>query len=130
MKVQYKYRKPDPWDKDKVEADCCDLLYRGYLQFKTEGTRIHHRPSNVPKLQSKIFVTQCTTIQPANQVALHLPSRISRNPRRANRFSDSGYAGLTGASDMSSLSRRACYKCGNVGHYAGWCLAREGNQLS
>ena len=21
--------------------------------------------------------------------------------------------------DMSSLSRRACYKCGNVGHYAG-----------
>ncbi len=23
---------------------------------------------------------------------------------------------------MSSLSRRACYKCGNVGHYAGQCM--------
>ena len=23
-------------------------------------------------------------------------------------------------SEMASLSRRACYKCGNVGHYAGW----------
>ena len=23
------------------------------------------------------------------------------------------------AVEMSSLSRRACYKCGNVGHYAG-----------
>ncbi|KAF2140084.1 uncharacterized protein K452DRAFT_310423 [Aplosporella prunicola CBS 121167] len=28
--------------------------------------------------------------------------------------------------NMSSLSRRACYKCGNVGHYAGMCLALRG----
>ena len=24
-----------------------------------------------------------------------------------------------GAQTMSTLTRRACYKCGNVGHYAG-----------
>lgn len=36
------------------------------------------------------------------------------------KVSDTGVAGLQGeALDMSSLSRRACYKCGNVGHYAG-----------
>ena len=34
--------------------------------------------------------------------------------------SDAGVPGLQGSPlDMSSLSRRACYKCGNVGHYAG-----------
>ena len=27
--------------------------------------------------------------------------------------------------DMSSLSRRACYKCGNVGHYAEVCSSAE-----
>ena len=27
---------------------------------------------------------------------------------------------LAEVGEMSSLSRRACYKCGNVGHYAGW----------
>ncbi|CAL8580101.1 gig suppressor [Xanthoria parietina] len=26
---------------------------------------------------------------------------------------------------MSSLSRRACYKCGNVGHYAEVCTSTE-----
>jgi len=26
---------------------------------------------------------------------------------------------------MSSLSRRACYKCGNVGHYAEVCASAE-----
>ncbi|KAI2618258.1 hypothetical protein GGS26DRAFT_383773 [Hypomontagnella submonticulosa] len=26
---------------------------------------------------------------------------------------------------MSSLSRRACYKCGNVGHYAEVCSSAE-----
>jgi hypothetical protein len=26
---------------------------------------------------------------------------------------------------MSSLSRRACYKCGNVGHYAEVCSSSE-----
>ena len=37
------------------------------------------------------------------------------------KVSDEGVAGLEGSSlDMSSLARRACYKCGNVGHYAGW----------
>lgn len=36
------------------------------------------------------------------------------------RFSDSGVAGIHDKTrSMSSLSRRACYKCGNVGHYAG-----------
>jgi len=34
-------------------------------------------------------------------------------------LSDTGIAGLQESSEMSSLSRRACYKCGNVGHYAG-----------
>ena len=28
-------------------------------------------------------------------------------------------------SKMSSLSRRACYKCGNVGHYAEVCSSSE-----
>ena len=28
-------------------------------------------------------------------------------------------------SRMSSLSRRACYKCGNVGHYAEVCSSSE-----
>ena len=27
--------------------------------------------------------------------------------------------------NMSSLSRRACYKCGNVGHYAEVCSSSE-----
>ena len=36
------------------------------------------------------------------------------------KLSDTGVAGLREESvEMSSLSRRACYKCGNVGHYAG-----------
>ena len=41
--------------------------------------------------------------------------------RRYNiKVSDNGIPGLQGSPvDMSSLSRRACYKCGNVGHYAG-----------
>lgn len=30
-----------------------------------------------------------------------------------------------GKSRMSSLSRRACYKCGNVGHYAEVCSSSE-----
>ena len=30
-----------------------------------------------------------------------------------------------GGSKMSSLSRRACYKCGNVGHYAEVCSSLE-----
>ena len=30
-----------------------------------------------------------------------------------------------GNSKMSSLSRRACYKCGNVGHYAEVCSSSE-----
>lgn len=30
-----------------------------------------------------------------------------------------------GESRMSSLSRRACYKCGNVGHYAEVCSSSE-----
>jgi hypothetical protein len=35
-------------------------------------------------------------------------------------MTDQGYAQLQeGENRMSSLSRRACYKCGNVGHYAG-----------
>nr|POE79965.1 zinc finger protein gis2 [Quercus suber] len=32
---------------------------------------------------------------------------------------------LRNNSDMSSLSRRACYKCGNVGHYAEVCSSSE-----
>ena len=35
-------------------------------------------------------------------------------------LTDEGVAQLQeGESRMASLSRRACYKCGNVGHYAG-----------
>jgi hypothetical protein len=35
-------------------------------------------------------------------------------------MSNSGVPQLQeGENRMSSLSRRACYKCGNVGHYAG-----------
>ena len=30
-----------------------------------------------------------------------------------------------GENRMSSLSRRACYKCGNVGHYAEVCSSSE-----
>jgi hypothetical protein len=30
--------------------------------------------------------------------------------------------------NMSSLSRRACFKCGNVGHYAGELPARHGHE--
>ena len=30
-----------------------------------------------------------------------------------------------GGGKMSSLSRRACYKCGNVGHYAEVCSSSE-----
>ncbi|KAK0260202.1 gig suppressor [Friedmanniomyces endolithicus] len=33
--------------------------------------------------------------------------------------------GAGGAGRMSSLSRRACYKCGNVGHYAEVCSSSE-----
>ncbi|KIV95739.1 hypothetical protein PV10_03358 [Exophiala mesophila] len=32
---------------------------------------------------------------------------------------------LTNSAKMSSLSRRACYKCGNVGHYAEVCTSSE-----
>lgn len=42
------------------------------------------------------------------------------NRQYSIKFSDTGVAGLLESPlDMSSLSRRACYKCGNVGHYAG-----------
>ncbi|KAF6226250.1 hypothetical protein HO133_009116 [Letharia lupina] len=41
------------------------------------------------------------------------------NRQYSIKLSDTGVAGLQkSALDMSSLSRRACYKCGNVGHYA------------
>ncbi|KAF2258464.1 hypothetical protein CC78DRAFT_537778 [Lojkania enalia] len=30
---------------------------------------------------------------------------------------------------MSSLSRRACFKCGNVGHYAGGLLLRPSRSI-
>ncbi|KAL2042076.1 hypothetical protein N7G274_005264 [Stereocaulon virgatum] len=40
--------------------------------------------------------------------------------------SDTGVPGLQESPvDMSSLSRRACYKCGNVGHYAEVCSSSE-----
>ena len=36
------------------------------------------------------------------------------------RMSELTLAGFhRGTPDMSTLTRRACYKCGNVGHYAG-----------
>lgn len=42
------------------------------------------------------------------------------NRRYSIQLSDTGVAGLLESPlDMSSLTRRACYKCGNVGHYAG-----------
>lgn len=42
------------------------------------------------------------------------------------RESDTGIIQLSdGESRMSSLSRRACYKCGNVGHYAEVCSSSE-----
>lgn len=42
------------------------------------------------------------------------------NRQYSIKLSDTGVAGLQESPlDMSSLSRRACYKCGNVGHYAG-----------
>ncbi|KAE9987151.1 hypothetical protein EG328_003619 [Venturia inaequalis] len=41
-------------------------------------------------------------------------------------ISDSGVPQLQeGETRMSSLSRRACYKCGNVGHYAEVCSSSE-----
>ncbi|KAL9136371.1 MAG: hypothetical protein Q9175_002420 [Cornicularia normoerica] len=41
------------------------------------------------------------------------------NRQYSIKLSDTGVAGLQESPlDMSSLSRRACYKCGNVGHYA------------
>jgi cellular nucleic acid-binding protein len=32
---------------------------------------------------------------------------------------------VASTSNMGSLSRRACYKCGNVGHYAEVCSSSE-----
>lgn len=41
-------------------------------------------------------------------------------------LSDQGKLQLSeGEHRMSSLSRRACYKCGNVGHYAEVCSSSE-----
>jgi hypothetical protein len=41
-------------------------------------------------------------------------------------FTDDGVAQLReGENRMSSLGRRACYKCGNVGHYAGKRQAQD-----
>lgn len=48
----------------------------------------------------------------------------SRRSRIA--VSDAGLSQIQrGNSKMSSLSRRACYKCGNVGHYAEVCSSSE-----
>lgn len=51
----------------------------------------------------------------------HSPTMwTSGNRTYAIRMSDTGVPQLyEEESRMSSLSRRACYKCGNVGHYAG-----------
>jgi hypothetical protein len=53
-------------------------------------------------------------------------------PEDAYGFDDSKNMSLTSRSQiletdikMSSLSRRACYKCGNVGHYAEVCSSSE-----
>lgn len=51
---------------------------------------------------------------------------ISGNRIYKIQLSDTGAPQLSeGESRMSSLSRRACYKCGNVGHYAEVCSSSE-----
>lgn len=53
----------------------------------------------------------------------HLVTRrigISNSGLQANDFFQSSHE-----LNMSSLSRRACYKCGNVGHYAEVCSSSE-----
>lgn len=55
-------------------------------------------------------------------MALSPPSSafVSGNRTYIIHMSDTGVPQLQeGENKMSSLSRRACYKCGNVGHYAG-----------
>jgi cellular nucleic acid-binding protein len=54
-------------------------------------------------------------------------SAAVRRRRKSSRFIANFQPSLTrdGTSKMSSLARRACYKCGNVGHYAEVCSSSE-----
>ena len=58
-----------------------------------------------------------------------LPLDLRTSPYTASRDTDLTpnfqSRSVAHSSDMSSLSRRACYKCGNVGHYAEVCTSTE-----
>lgn len=61
--------------------------------------------------------------------AVHLHPRLSGCQKFELPVTDTKDSSFTRRIKMSSLSRRACYKCGNVGHYAGMRTNRIANIL-
>ncbi|RWA07353.1 hypothetical protein EKO27_g7752 [Xylaria grammica] len=68
-----------------------------------------------------LAVRIATTAKPTLLQTGHWASRLIYGRRRA----DNGILQTHRLFAMSSLSRRACYKCGNVGHYAEVCSSAE-----
>lgn len=63
-----------------------------------------------------------------NETSVHCKNCSGGNARSVKPRDDASDNGLQIPETdikMSSLSRRACYKCGNVGHYAEVCSSSE-----
>ncbi|KAI1822151.1 hypothetical protein F4861DRAFT_413347 [Xylaria intraflava] len=55
----------------------------------------------------------------------HMGQCVERDQSYMGCRADDSYSQTHRLAAMSSLSRRACYKCGNVGHYAEVCSSAE-----
>lgn len=80
-----------------------------------QHTTLHHIYPPASKMSS--FINPTTMAEEPDDSTYTL---TAGNRTYTIGMSDSGVPQLhEGENRMSSLSRRACYKCGNVGHYAG-----------
>ena len=114
-------------DKDRVPFGDTIALFDGVntnqegCRQKVFGTLRYHSPP----CRSRFSRQPVTTTSLVHKTRFHSPTRNFDRLDSRVMADTTAPQSIEGGSKMSSLSRRACYKCGNVGHYAEVCSSSE-----